>query len=287
MTATIATERAGLAVRCEEVVHIYRLSGNDVVALRGVDLEVDPGETVALLGPSGSGKSTVLSLLAGLLRPSAGRVLIGTNDIARMSERQLLALRSNDVGIVVQGPGRNLLPYATAADNVRFAQQAVPRRSGRRLLSPAALLDRLGLSGIARQRPASLSGGEQQRLSLAVGLATGPGVLLADEPTSQLDTESRDAVLDLLRTANIELGTTVVLVSHDPVVAHAMGRSVTIRDGRVGSEGRHGEEYAVVGRDGSVQLPTDVLDLLPPGTLARVVRHAHGVELRNPHLEQR
>ena len=277
------TVAAGLPVACQALVHIYRLEGNDVVALRGVDLDIDGGSRLALLGPSGSGKSTVLGLLAGLLRPSAGRLRIGDHDVGRMSERELLGLRATEVGVVLQNPGRNLLPYTTPLGNVGFAQRMAGRgRRNGRLPVPMELLDRLGLAPVARQPVPTLSGGEQQRLALAVGLAHGPGLLLADEPTSQLDLDARRQVVDLLRHANEDLGTTVVVVTHDPDVGEGMGRTVTIRDGRVGAEGRLGEEYAVVGRDGSVQLPPDTLDVLPPGTLARVVRYPWKIELHHP-----
>jgi putative ABC transport system ATP-binding protein len=267
------------AVLCDNLVHIYRLEDTEVVALRGVDLRIDPGETVALLGPSGSGKSTLLSLLGGLLRPSAWRKHFSAKDYGKLSPRQMLSLRVRDVGMVLQNPGRNLLPYATAAGNLAFAQRASRRSRASKRRRTAGLLDAVGLAASARKPVRALSGGEQQRLAVAVGLANGPSVLLADEPTSQLDRASSDAVLDLLRAANTDLGTTVVLVTHDPHVGAAMGRTVTIRDGRVGAEGRRGEEYAVVGRDGAVHLPPDVLDLLPPGSLARVIRRERGVEL--------
>lgn len=277
------TVTTGLPVSCEGLVHIYRLEGNDVVALRGVDLDVDAGSRLALLGPSGSGKSTVLGLLAGLLRPSAGRLRIGDHDVGRMTERQLLGLRAREVGVVLQNPGRNLLPYSTPLGNVAFAQRMSARgRRKARLPVPMELLDRLDLAPVGRQPVLSLSGGEQQRLALAVGLAHRPGLLLADEPTSQLDLGSRRQVVELLRHANEDVGTTVVVVTHDPDVGEGMGRTVTIRDGRVGAEGRLGEEYAVVGRDGSVQLPPHTLDVLPPGTLARVVCHPWKIELHHP-----
>ena len=276
------TARHAVGVRCEGLVHIYRLDGNDVVALRGVDLEVDPGERVALLGPSGSGKSSLLNLLAGLLKPSAGRLFIGGTDISRLSERDLLQLRATEVSVVAQTPGRNLLPYASGEDNVRFAQRAATRARRRQLLSPAEILESLGLAGLRHTRALAMSGGEQQRLALAVGLSTSPGLLLADEPTSQVDAVSRDEVLDLLVRINTEFGTTIVVVTHDPQVGEAMGRTVSMRDGRIGAEGRHGTTYAVIGSDGSVQLPKDVLDVLPPGTLAHLQRALTGVSLTNP-----
>ena len=270
---------SGPAVLCDNLVHIYRLEDTEVVALRGVDLQIEPGETVALLGPSGSGKSTLLSLLGGLLRPSAGRLFVTGKDIGKLSNREMLSLRARDVGVVFQNPGRNLLPYATAAENVGFAQRASRRSRASKRRRTYGLLEAVGLSDSTRKPVRALSGGEQQRLSVAVGLANGPKGLLADEPTSQLDRVNSDAVLELLQAANTDLGTTVVLVTHDPHVGDAMGRTVTIRDGRVGAEGRRGEEYAVIGRDGAVQLPPDVLDLLPPGSLARVIRRERGIEL--------
>lgn len=275
--AAAGAERAGVDVHCRGVVHLYRMPEGDVVALRGVDLDVDAGEAVALLGPSASGKSTVLGLLAGLLRPSAGEVRVGPHDLGRMSAGELLRLRGAEIGVVLQDPARNLLPYATALQNVGFARRGRRRARG---WQATELMERLRLTHLAGRTVASLSGGEQQQVAVAVALAAAPRLLLVDEPTSQMDTAGRDAVIDLLGFVNRELRTTVVMVTHDPAVAAATRRTVTIRDGRVGSEGRRGEEYAVVGRDGSVQLPPDVLEVLRPGALVRIRRHADGVELR-------
>ena len=222
----------GLDVRVEALEMTYVVDGEQVRALRGVDLTVEAGESVALLGPSGSGKSSMLTLLAGLQRPTAGRALIGGQDVTAMTERQLLALRARDVGVVVQGPARNLLPYANAEDNVRFAQRAVPRDRRASLRSPRELLESLGLGHVRTSRLGALSGGEQQRLSLAVGLAGAPGLLLADEPTSQLDAENRAHVVDMLVAAASE-GTTLVVITHDEHVASQVSRSVHLRDGEV------------------------------------------------------
>lgn len=265
------------AVQCEGVVHIYPSSGkdmDDVVALRGVDLDVAPGELIALLGPSGSGKSTVLGLLAGLLRPSAGRVLVGDHDIGRMSPRALARLRGALVATVLQEPARNLLPYATVRQNVQFAGGAGGAAG------VDELIERLGLAALAERPAGRLSGGEQQRVGIAAAVAGGAGLLLADEPTSQLDADGRLEVLSLLEQVNAEFGTTVVVVTHDSFVAARMARTVTIRDGRVGAEGRHGHDFAVVGRDGALQLPPDVLADFPAGTLMRVTRQPDGVDLR-------
>ncbi len=266
-----APSAPSLSVHCDGVVHIYRASdGTDVVALRGVDLDVGEGERVALIGPSGSGKSTLLTLLSGLLRPSAGRLRIGTTDLGSLDARGLLRFRATGVGTLLQGAGRNLLPYATPEQNVRFAQQATRRRSRRNLPRPADLLGALGLGDHRHQRLGALSAGEQQRVALAVAVANAPGVLLADEPTSSLDHQYREEVLDLVEQINTQFGTTVVVVTHDPDVGERLGRTVSMRDGRVGAEGRRGELYSVVGKDGSVHIPDQLLPDWPAGTLVRV-----------------
>jgi len=262
-------------VECDNVVHIYSADEEEVVALRGADLTIAEGESVSLLGPSGAGKSTLLWLLAGLLRPSAGTVRVLGADLGRMTTRALARMRAESVGVVLQSPPRNLLPYATAAENVAFG-----RRSRRGHVPTGELLDAVGIADAAHRRAGALSGGEQQRLAVAVALAGRPRLLLADEPTSQLDRASGDRVVDLLRWANIEYGSTLVVVTHDAAVSEAFARTVTIRDGRVGAEGRRGEEFVVVGRESSLQLPPDLREDFPPGTLVRVVRTERGVELR-------
>jgi len=274
---------SGLGVSARGLVHIYRLEGYDVVALAGVDLDIAPGESVALLGPSGSGKSTLLSLLAGLLRPSAGRLSVGDHDLVRAGPGELQAMRATDVGVVLQGADRNLLPYLSAEQNVAFAQRGSPAERRRELPPVRDVLGAVGLGGRGRAklRPDRLSPGERQRLALAVGLAARPGLLLADEPTSQLDTRARDEVLLALDSVR-RAGTTVVVVTHDPEVGRHLHRTVTIRDGRVGAEGRRGEDFAVVGRDGTVHLTPEALQVLPPGTLVAVEPQPDGTVLIVP-----
>jgi putative ABC transport system ATP-binding protein len=265
----------GLAVTCRRVVHIYRVEATDVVALAGVDLTIGPGEMVALVGPSGSGKSTLIALLAGLMRPAAGRIDVGGYDLGRLSEAELHRLRGTEIGVVLQGAERNLLPYATLERNIWLAQRRAAATKGIELEDPERILDLVGLAGQARVRAGALSRAAQQRAALAVGSAAGPGLLLVDEPTSQLDTDGRDQVLVALETLNAKRGTTVVVVTHDLAVGARIGRVVTIRDGRVGSEGRDGQDFAVVAGDGTVQLPPEVLGAFPPGTLF-AVDHADG-----------
>jgi len=275
-----------LMVRCDGLVQVYGTAGREVTALRGVDLEVASGESVALLGPSGAGKSTLLWLFAGFLRPTAGIVEVGGRRLADLTPRQAASMRLREVGVVMQNPARNLLPYETAAGNVQFAQGPTRRTHAAKRRRTSALLDAVGLGGVAHRPAARLSGGEQQRLAVAVALANGPALLLADEPTSQLDHRSAATVIDLIRAANEDVGTTVVVVTHDPAVGKAMGRTVTIRDGRVGAEGHAGEEYLVVARDGSIQLPMDLLEVLPPGSLASATKTDDGVVLRRADIER-
>jgi putative ABC transport system ATP-binding protein len=271
----------GTMVRCDGLVQVYGPPGQEVTALRGVDLTVAEAETVALLGPSGAGKSTLLWLFAGLLRPTAGIVEVCSRRLSDLTPKSAAEMRLRDVGVVMQNPGRNLLPYETAVGNLLIAQAPTRRSWAAKRRRSVALLDSVGLANLARRPAGRLSGGEQQRLAVAVALANGPRLLLADEPTSQLDHGSAAAVIDLIRTANQDLGTTVVVVTHDQAVGSALGRTVTIRDGRVGTEGHAGEDLLVVSRDGSVQLPTEVLEAaLPPGSLARAIPTAEGVELR-------
>jgi ABC-type lipoprotein export system ATPase subunit len=235
---------------------------------------------LALLGPSGMGKSTLLKLLAGLIRPSAGQIWVGDAELSRLSGKQSQELRATEVSYVLQETGRNLLPFATAAQNVWFAQQGGRKRRRRPAPDPVELLDRLGLAAIAHRRVAELPRGEQQQVALAAGVGSSPRLLLADEPTSQLESAASQKVVSLLHAINEQLGTTVVLVTHDPEVAGAFPRSVIIRDGRVGAEGRRGEQFAVIDGSGSLQLPPDVLQRFPPLTRLRVLRHEDGIDLR-------
>jgi ABC-type lipoprotein export system ATPase subunit len=262
----------GLPVHTRGLVHVYRGEGRDVAALAGIDLTVRAGEMIGLLGPSGAGKSTLLSLLAGLFRPTAGTVLVGALDLTKATPVELDTLHATDVSLMLQGAGRNLLPFLTARQNIAFAQEAArAREDGEdRLPSTPTLLGMVGLADEGDTPLTELTPGQLQLVALAVVLSTGPGLLLADEPTSRLDHEARDLVLASLAKVNRELGTTVVVVTHDRDVARWMPRTVTIRDGRIGGEGRSGEEYAVVTADGFLPLPAHALELLPPGTLVRL-----------------
>jgi putative ABC transport system ATP-binding protein len=219
------------AVLCSGLTHLYRDNQTQVTALDEVDLHIEGGEAVALVGPSGAGKSTLLTLLAGLVRPTSGRIEVQGSDLAAMSERDLLRMRAHGVGMVLQTPARNLLPYATARQNVAFAQRlrAVSRRDRR--AEAGDLLDSVGLGDHADRLAGVMSGGQRQRLALAVALAGRPAVLLADEPTSQLDRHTGDAVIALMLAARERHGTALVVVTHDHHVSDALDIEYAIHGG--------------------------------------------------------
>ena len=251
---------AAAAVRCRGLVHVYVVEGSDVAALRGADLEVAPGERIALLGPSGSGKSTLLALVAGLLRPSAGRVVVDGLDVSRASEPQLTAYRRHTVGLMLQGVNGNLLPYADPLENVRYV-------AGPQVEAGEAVLSLVGLAD-ERRPVARLAPSARQAVALAVALSRRPPLLLVDEPTNMLTPTDRDALLDAFVDATA--GTTVLMVTHDEAVAARMERMVRMRDGRIASEGVREQPYAVVGADGSVPLPDRLVDQWPPGSRVQV-----------------
>ncbi len=260
---------------CDNLVRIYQVEGIEVQALQGLDLLVDPGEVVAVVGASGSGKSTLLNILSGQDVPSAGRARVENYDLLRMSQRDRVAYRRNVVGFVWQQTARNLLPYLTAAENVALPMGFAGVRRRARRARVDELLAMLGIDYCRDRRPGQLSGGEQQRVAIATALANKPHVLLADEPTGELDSATSEDVFNALRTANAELGVTVVIVTHDQAVAEEVQRTVQIRDGRTSTEvlrrtdiDEHGgatviaEEYAVLDRSGRMQLPRDYVETL-------------------------
>jgi ABC-type lipoprotein export system ATPase subunit len=218
------------AVRVDALGKTYDVDGESVVGLADVTFAVPAGASTAILGPSGSGKSTLMTILAGLQRPTSGSVHIGDIEVTALSEPGLLRLRAGGLAVVVQRPDRNLLPYGTVADNIRFAQRGAKRVGRRDLPAVGDLLSRVGIGHVAGTRADRLSGGERQRLSLAVGFAAAPSVLLADEPTSQLDAVNRDGIIELLRAAD---DVTVIVVTHDSTVADALDSRIVLRDGRM------------------------------------------------------
>ncbi|WP_433439801.1 ABC transporter ATP-binding protein [Nonomuraea sp. CA-141351] len=267
---------------CDNLVRIYKTEGVEVVALQGLDLVIDKGELVAIVGASGSGKSTLLNVLSGLDVPTAGVARVAGTDLLSMNARDRLRYRRSVVGFIWQQTARNLLPYLSARENVELPMKLAGRRGGRAL----ELLELLGVGYCANRKIPEMSGGEQQRVAIAVALANSPQLILADEPTGELDSETSEQVFDALRKANRELGVTVVVVTHDPLVAEQVDRTVGIRDGRTSSEtlrreGAEGEiiaeEYAVLDRVGRLQLPRDFMSALQ---MERRVR----LELESDHI---
>ena len=261
---------ADALIVCDNVVRIYQVENIEVQALQGLDLLVNAGEMIAIIGASGSGKSTLLNVLSGLDVPTAGRATVAGWDLQRMSAKDRLIYRRSVVGFVWQQTARNLLPYLSAAENIALPMAYAGMNPRSRSRRAAELLGALGMGSKADRRPGQLSGGEQQRVAIAVALANGPQVLYADEPTGELDSATGEEVFAALRSANAELGATVVIVTHDPEVSNQVQRTVAIRDGRTSSEtvrrteiNEHGqseviaEEYAVLDRAGRLQLPSD------------------------------
>lgn len=221
------------AIACDNVSHTYGVDRQAVAALRDVSFTSDYGETITVSGPSGCGKSTLLSLITGLQPPTDGRVVVDGETVSTMTEPQLLAFRARQIGVVVQTPGRVLLAHSSAEDNIEFARAAVKRSERGAMPEPASLLRELGLLDLVGRKAGTMSGGEQQRLAVAVALANLPKVLVADEPTSQLDDDNRDLVVALLKRVNREWGTTILVVSHDPAVARSFARVIRLEDGAI------------------------------------------------------
>jgi len=271
MTETSASEYgADALIMCDNVVRIYQVERIEVQALQGLDLLVNEGEMIAIIGASGSGKSTLLNVLSGLDVPTAGRARVGGWDLQRMSARDRLTYRRSVVGFIWQQTARNLLPYLSARENVALPMAFAGVKPKERAQRTTELLDALGMGAKSGRRPGELSGGEQQRVAIAVALANKPKVLFADEPTGELDSATGDEVFAALRSANQDLGATVVIVTHDSEVSGQVQRTVAIRDGRTSSEvvrttevdefGKSSviaREYAVLDRAGRLQLPAD------------------------------
>ncbi|HEY7022795.1 MAG TPA: ABC transporter ATP-binding protein [Ktedonobacterales bacterium] len=271
---------AELLVDASNLVKIYKAADLEVVALQGLDLHVPRGEMLALVGPSGAGKSTLLNILGGLDEPSAGRCEVAGVDLTRLTSQDRLLYRRRIVGHIWQQTSRNLLSDLSLLDNV-VTPMVMAGYPGNHRKRAQQLLELVGLGPRVTHRPTKLSGGEQQRGALAVALANNPELLLADEPTGELDTVTAGEILKLLRALNKELGLTTIVVTHDPMVAESMDRSVAIRDGRTSTEVLHGEaaeETVIIDGVGRLQIPKALLEALAFGGRARV-------HLADGHLE--
>jgi len=257
-------------ISCKDLVRIYSSEGVEVQALQGLNLFVDNGEFVAIVGESGSGKSTLLGILSGLDSPTAGSATVAGRRLGSLSRQQKTDYLRSGVGFVWQQTGRNLLPYLDTAENVAvplLLAGASAEDRGRRV---SELLDLLEISHVAHRRPADMSGGELQRVAIAIALANSPSVLLADEPTGELDESTSAEVLESMRSVNRELGITTLIVTHDATVSEHVGRTVQIRDGRTSSEvlrtSQSGsfidqqvaaESFTVIDSLGRLQLPAE------------------------------
>ncbi len=259
-------------IRCENLVKIYKVADLEVVALQGVDLHVAAGEMMALVGPSGSGKSTLMNILGGLDTPSAGHVHVGEHDLLDLTRRDQVLYRRRVVGFVWQQTARNLLPYLTAQENVEMPMALNGVKTHERIQRARLLLEQVGLGHRLDHRPDRMSGGEQQRVAIAVAMANHPALLLADEPTGEVDSEASTAIFDTFRALNREYGVTIMVVTHDHNVAERVDRVIGMRDGRASTEvvrtrdaagvALTQEEFVILDRVGRLQLPQAYINSL-------------------------
>jgi ABC-type lipoprotein export system ATPase subunit len=247
-------------VDCTNLIKIHKQGNLEVVALQGLDFTMEQGEFISIVGASGAGKSTLLAILAGFEKPSAGKAIVVERDLSDISQKELAKYYRRDVGFVWQDFTRNLLPYLKVEQNVELPLLlgGVGRRARKK--RSMDLLEAVGLRGKAHATVHTLSGGEQQRLALCVALAPGPRLLLADELTGELDTETSLEMFELLRRLSHEGGLSILVVTHDVVIAQRTDRVVRIADGRVATQSRRGtSELVALDQRGMVQLPRDML----------------------------
>jgi ABC-type lipoprotein export system ATPase subunit len=221
---------------CENLVKIYKIADLEVVALKGFDLIVESGELLGVVGASGSGKTSLLNILGGLDRPSAGRVWVGGYDLLKMSDAALNRYRLTEVGFIWQQGARNLVPYLSALENVQLPLTLGGETGGKKRRRAEELLEAVGLGERRHYYLAQMSGGEQQRVAIAVALANNPKLLLADEPTGEVDSTTALTIYQTFKDLNRAYGLTTLIISHDPNLAHHVNRVVSIRDGQLSSE---------------------------------------------------
>ena len=260
---------------CENLVKIYKTKDLEVLALQGLDLNIAKGELMAIIGNSGSGKSTFLNMIGGLDRPSAGKLTVDGKNLFKLNEAELVDYKRKTVGFVWQNNARNLVPYLNAVQNIMLPMMfdSEKKRQERAL----ELLEIVGMSHKKYSRLNQLSGGEQQRIAIAIALANNPKILLADEPTGSVDAKTGNYILDMFRTLNRELGLTIVIVTHDRALSKKVNRVVAIRDGKTSSEmivkqdyadrldsinmfEEAHDEFAVLDKAGRVQIPKELLE---------------------------
>ena len=266
-------------IQADGLVKIYKSKQTEVLALQGLDLSVEDGELTAIIGNSGSGKSTFLNMIGGLDRPSAGSLFVAGSNLFTMTEKQLVMYKRNTVGFVWQNNGRNLLPFLTVLENVMLPMNLSGKRKKRE--KAVELLELVGMSAKRRSRMNMLSGGEQQRVAIAIALANSPKLLLADEPTGSVDVKTANYIFDVFSELNRN-GQTILIVTHDVALSKKVRRVVAIRDGKISSERVLKEayadrlqessidwrqedtqnEYAILDRAGRLQIPADFLESL-------------------------
>jgi putative ABC transport system ATP-binding protein len=293
---------------CDNVVRIFKIAGHDVVALQGLDMTVAPAELLGVVGVSGSGKSTLMNILGGLDRPTAGRVWVNGQDLLKLSDMALTRYRLSSVGFLWQQSARNLLPYLNAQENIEYPMTVAGEFGQKKRQRAQKLLEIVGMANRRKHHLSELSGGEQQRVAIAVALANNPKLLLADEPTGEVDSKTADAIYKIFRDLQSELKLTTIIVSHDAQIGKQVDRVIAIRDGKIASElvrqngtGKPPEEdenptsafapqehieLTVVDSAGRLQIPKDLrqqfgihhrvrLDATPEGVLIRPVETAH------------
>lgn len=266
-------------IQADSLVKIYKSKQTEVLALQGLDLTVEEGELTAIIGNSGSGKSTFLNMIGGLDRPSAGSLSVAGSNLFTMTEKQLVLYKRNTVGFVWQNNGRNLLPYLTVLENIMLPMSL--SGTGKKRAKALELLELVGMSAKRRSRMNMLSGGEQQRVAIAIALANSPKLLLADEPTGSVDVKTANYIFDVFSELN-RAGQTILIVTHDVALSKKVRRVVAIRDGKISSERVLKEayadrlqessidwrqedtqnEYAILDRAGRLQIPAEFLDSL-------------------------
>ncbi len=302
---TKKNNKTGHIIECDNLVKIYKTPDIEVLALQGLDLTVDYGEMMAIIGNSGSGKSTFLNMLGGLDRPSAGKLIVDGKDLFKLTDKQLVEYKQKTVGFVWQNNARNLLPYLTAIQNVMMPMLFSDEKKKR--ARAEMLLDMVALSHRKNARLSTMSGGEQQRVAIAIALANHPRILLADEPTGSVDQKTSDYILDMLRDINRESGVTIVIVTHDQLLAKKVNRVVAIRDGKISSErimkesylerlndisamtdvSEVQDEYVVMDKAGRLQLPGDMLKRLGVrGNRVRMEMKDGEIIIRKPFEEE-
>ncbi len=285
---------------CDSLVKLFKVADVEVMALQGLDLTIRRGEMVGVVGASGSGKTTLMNVLGGLIRPSAGQVIVDNQNLLKLTSRELDSYRRSQVGFVWQQGSQNLIHYLSVLDNIKLSMTLAGQAGRSSEKRARMLLDLVSLADRFDHKPSQLSGGEQQRVAIAVALANDPKLLLADEPTGELDSTTADQVYELFRTLNRDLGLTVIIVSHDPLIARHVGRVVAIRDGKLSSEtvrrrnkqpsdqeatstAEHFEELIVLDSAGRLQIPHAYREQLSIQTRVHMEVTNNGLLIRPAH----